>query len=101
MNESLMRTVTFFVTFVAYCDDDVLDPDAAVSCLEQAAALLKPLTAKERAVFRQFLAAEAERVDEEHAERYRTMLERLGLGPATRKKVRRARSRRSSPRPQE
>lgn len=92
MNEPLMRTVAHLVTFVAYCDDDVLDPDAAVSCLEEAAALLKPLSARDRADFQRFLDAEAERVDEEQAQRYRTMLRHLGLQPASRAKTKKQRS---------
>jgi hypothetical protein len=85
-----MRTLADLVIFVAYCDDEVLDPDVAVSTLEGVATSLKALSAADLAAFSTFLEAEANRLKDaegEQAERYRLLLEHLGLRETPRRKT--------------
>jgi hypothetical protein len=54
MNQILMRAVLELAMFLALSGDDIVNPDAAVSQLEQLASILKGLTKEERDTFVRF-----------------------------------------------
>lgn len=54
MNRTLMRAVLETLIFLELSDEDVIDPDIAISRLELLASILRELTSPEREVFVQY-----------------------------------------------
>ena len=85
MNRSLMRAVVESLTFLGLSDDDVIQPDAAVTQMEEIAAILQTLASDERLVFANFVTemaeAEAEVVGKPNAriEFLSDLIENLGI----------------------
>lgn len=55
MNEILMRAVVEYAIFLGLSSDEIVDPDAAVSQLEQLNWMMKGLSAAERDIFTTFI----------------------------------------------
>jgi hypothetical protein len=97
MNEVLMRVLADLILFLAYCDDDVVDPDVAVERVEAAAHQLRKLNDSDRATFGAFmkrLADSTRAADKEQRRRYATMLKHLGLDEPKRQSRRTKRGKR-------
>lgn len=78
-----MRAIAEAAIFAGLSPDDVVQPDAAVTHLEQVAFVLKGLSSEEREVFRHFLDELADDEEKngttERAEFLRSAFENLGL----------------------
>jgi hypothetical protein len=84
MNEMLMRAVVEAAAFAALSGDDVIQPDAAVSHLEQLGAILNELSPSEQGELKAFFAsmADSEKQSGSIAERIqflRSLADSLGL----------------------
>ncbi len=76
----LQQIITDLVLFLAYADDDAVDPDAAVAQLELASSTIKRLGSREKQRFWEFLEGKAQaEPNPEVSERYRSMLTHLGI----------------------
>ena len=60
MNPLLMRAVAEYAVFLALSEDEIVDPDTAVSKLEELSSILKELTPVERDIFIQFIQGMAD-----------------------------------------
>ncbi len=84
MNAVLMRAVVEAVVFAGISGDEVVQPDAAVSQLEQLGAILKGLSVEERRAFDKYVrdlatAEEAESGLTERVEFLQSLVANIGL----------------------
>lgn len=84
MNETLMRAVAEAAAFAALSGDDVIQPDAAVSHLEQLGAILKELSPSERGELKAFFTRMADSEEQsggigERTQFLRSLANNLGL----------------------
>lgn len=84
MNPTLMRAVVEAVVFAGLSGDDVVQPDAAVSQLEQLGAILRRLTPEERDIFDKYTRdlANTEEAESGHTQRVeflRSLATNIGL----------------------
>jgi hypothetical protein len=83
MNRTLMSAIVELAAFLALSGDDIVNPDAAVSQLEQLSAKLRELSAPDREAFISFVQelaeAERKRGDSSRAEFLAVVPENLGL----------------------
>lgn len=78
MNAVIIKALLDAVHFFANCEDDVLDPDVAVSQLEAIAAILSELDEIDRKSFRD-ICLELAKETRECAEFFHDVAENLGL----------------------
>jgi hypothetical protein len=84
MNKNLMTVTMEALAFFEFAGDDLVDPDAAVSQLEGAAATLNRLTPDEKTEFISFVREYADEEERqkgppERIEFFRSLPETLGL----------------------